>query len=59
MPDLSQGAQNREGHSVPLGIPLAALIAVLFLFASTFFPSGQKSFDVAAQRLNTEFPSHH
>jgi hypothetical protein len=44
---------------MPIGIPLAAVIAVLFLFGSTFFNSGQKSFDVAAARLSTELATHH
>ena len=40
MPDRSPNTQTREGqsdNSVPIGLPLAALIAVLFLFGSTFF----------------------
>ena len=62
MPDQSPSTQTREGQpdkSIPIGIPLAAVIAVLFLFGSTFFNSGQKSFDVAAPRLSTETPTHH
>ena len=61
MPDRSPRSETREGqsdNSVPIGIPLASLIAVLFLFGSTFFNSGQKSFDVAAPRLSTELPTH-
>jgi len=62
MPDRSPNTQTREGqsdNSVPIGIPLAAVIAVLFLFGSTFFNSGQQSFEVAAPRLSTESPTHH
>jgi hypothetical protein len=62
MPDQSPSTQTREGqpdNSIPIGIPLAAVIAVLFLFGSTFFNSGQKTFDVAAPRLGTETPTHH
>ena len=47
MPDRSPGSDIREGqsdNSVPVGIPLAAVIAILFLFGSSFFNSGQKSF---------------
>jgi hypothetical protein len=61
MPDRSPSTQTREGqHDIPLpiGIPLAAVIAVLFLFGSTLFNSGQKSFDVAP-RLSTELQAHH
>ena len=61
MPDRSPGLETREGqsdNSVPVGIPLAAVIAILFLFGSSFFNSGQKSFDVAAPRLSTELPTH-
>ena len=62
MPDRSPSAETREDesdNSVPIGIPLAAVIAVLFLFGSTFFNSGQNSFDVTAPRLTTESPTHH
>jgi hypothetical protein len=62
MPDRSLSTQTREDqsdNSVPIGIPLAAVIAVVFLFGSTFFSSGQKSFDVAAPRLSTESPTLH
>ena len=62
MPDRSprsgKPAKVNHDNSVPIGIPLAAVIAVLFLFGSTFFNSGQKSFDVAAPRLSTELPTH-
>ena len=61
MPDRSPGSDTREGqsgNSVPVGIPLAAVIATLFLFGSSFFNSGQKSFDVAAPRLSTELSTH-
>jgi hypothetical protein len=61
MPDQSHSAQTRDDHSdnaLPMGIPLAAVIAILFLFGSTFFNSPQKSFDVAAPRLSTELPTH-
>ena len=61
MPDQSPSTQTREGqpdNSIPIGIPLAAVIAVLFLFGSTLFNSGQKSFDVAP-RLSTELQAHH
>ena len=57
MPDQSQSAQERDAHSddtLPIGIPLTAVIAILFLFGSTLFNSTQKSFDVAAPRLSTE-----
>ena len=55
MPDRSPGSDTRQsGNSVPIGIPLAAVIAILFLFGSSFFNSGQKSFDMAAPRLSTE-----
>ena len=46
MPDRSPGSETREGqsgNSVPVGIPLAAVIAMLFLFGSSFFNSGQKT----------------
>ena len=62
MPDRSPNTQTREGQSdnyVPIGLPLAALIAVLFLFGSTFFNSGQQSFEAAAPRLSTELPTHY
>ena len=62
MPDRSPGSDIREGqsdNSVPVGIPLAAVIAILFLFGSSFFNSGQKGFDVAAPRLSVEAPTHH
>jgi hypothetical protein len=62
MPDRSPSTQTREGqhdNPLPIGIPLAAVIAVLFLFASTFFNSGQKSLDVAAPQLSTELQAHH
>jgi hypothetical protein len=62
MPDRSPSSQTHEGqhdNPMPIGIPLAAAIAVLFLFGSTFFNSGQKSFDVAAERLSSELPTHH
>jgi hypothetical protein len=62
MPDRSPNTQTREGqsdNSVPIGLPLAALIAVLFLFGSTFFNSGQQSFEAAAPRLSTELPTHY
>ena len=61
MPDRSPGSETREGQSddsVPVGSPLAAVIAILFLFGSSFFNSGEKSFDVAAPRLSTELPTH-
>ena len=60
MPDRSPpNIPTREGqsdNSVP--IPLAAVIAILFLFGSSFFNPGQKSFYVAAPRLSTELPTH-
>jgi len=62
MPDRSPSRQTPEGQHdkpMPIGIPLAAGIAVLFLFGSTFFNSGQKSFDVAAARLSTQLATHH
>ena len=62
MPYQSPSTQTREGqpgNSIPIGIPLAAVIAVLFLFGSTFFNSGQKSFDVATTWLSKEAPTHH
>ena len=62
MPDRSPSTETREGqsdNSIPIGIPLAAVIAVLFLFGSTFFNSGQKSEDVSAARLSTELPVHY
>ena len=62
MPDRSSSTQTREGqsdNSVPIGIPLAAVITVLFLFGSTFFNSAQESVDVAATRLSAELPTHH
>ena len=62
MPDRSPSTETREGqsdNSIPIGIPLAAVIAVLFLFGSTFFNSGQKSEDVSAARLSTELPGHY
>ena len=62
MPDQSPSTQTREDqpdNATPIGIPLAAVIAVLFLFGSTFFNSSQKSFDVAAPRLGAETPTHH
>jgi hypothetical protein len=43
MPDRSPSRQTHEGqheNPMPIGIPLAAVIAVLFLFGSTFFTSG-------------------
>ena len=61
MPDRSPSTQTREGqsdNSVPIGIPLAAVIAIVFLFGSTFFKSDHKSFDVAAPRLSTESPTN-
>ena len=60
MPNRSP-TQTREGqsdNSVPIGIPLEAVIAVLFLFGSTFFDSGE-SFDVGAPGLSTVSPTHH
>ena len=63
MPDRSPPSiPTREGqsdNSVPIGIPLAAVIAVLFLFGSTFFNSAQESVDVAVTRLSAEAPTHH
>ena len=62
MPDRSSSTQTREGqsdNSVPIGIPLAAVITVLFLFGSTFFNSAQESVDVAATRLSAELPTAH
>jgi hypothetical protein len=62
MPDRSPSAETREGqpdNSLPIGIPLAAVIAIVFLFGSTVFNSDHKSFDVAAPRLSTESPTHH
>jgi hypothetical protein len=62
VPERSPGTQTREGqhdNPLPIGIPLAAVIAVLFLFGSTFFNSGQKSFDVADPRLSPELQAHH
>ena len=61
MPDRSPRSGTREGqsdNSVPIGIPLAAVIATVFLFGSSFFSSGQKSVDVTAPRLSTELPTH-
>jgi hypothetical protein len=60
MPDQSP-SRIREGqsdNSVPIGIPLAAVIAVLFLFGSTLVNSVQKSLDVAAPQLSTESTHH-
>ena len=40
MPDRSPSAETREGqpdNSLPIGIPLAAVIAIVFLFGSTVF----------------------
>ena len=62
MPDRSSNTQTREGqsdNSVPIALPLAAVIAVFILFGSTFFNSGQKSFDVATTWLSKEAPTHH
>ena len=63
MPDRSRPSipirEGQSDNSVPIGIPLAALIAVLFLFGSTFFNSAQESVDVAATRLSAELPTHH
>jgi hypothetical protein len=59
MPDRSSSMQTREDqadNSVPIGIPLAAVIAILFLFGSSFLNSGQKIFDMAA--THTESPTH-
>ena len=61
MPDRFPASETREVQSdncLPVGIPLAAVVAILFLFGSSFFNSGQKSFDVAAPRLSTELPTH-
>ena len=62
MPDRSPPSipirEGQSDNSVPIGIPLAAVIAVLFLFGSSFFNPGQKSFDVAATRLSAELPTH-
>ena len=53
MPDpVSQTSERQSG--IPIGIPLAALIAIAFLFGSTLFNSAQKSFDVAGPPLSTE-----
>ena len=62
MPDRSLNMQTSEvqsDNSVPIGIPLAAVIAVLFLFGSTFFNASQQSFETAAPRLSTGSPTHH
>ena len=63
MPDRSRPSipirEGQSDNSVPIVIPLAALIAVLFLFGSTFFNSAQESVDVAATRLSAELPTHH
>ena len=61
MPDRFPASETREVPSdncLPVGIPLAAVVAILFLFGSSFFNSGQKSFDAAAPRLSTELPTH-
>jgi hypothetical protein len=53
MPDpVSQTSERQSG--LPIGIPLAALIAIAFLFGSTIFNSAQKSFDVAGPPRSTE-----
>ena len=56
---VSPPAKSQSDNSVPVGIPLAAVIAVLFLFGSTFFNSAQESVDVAVTRLSAEAPTHH
>ena len=57
MPDPS--SQTRERQAVPIGIPVAALIAIAFLFGSTFFNADRTSFDVAGPPLAMESSTHH
>ena len=61
-PDRAASTGSRKGQTnnrVLAGIALAAVIAVLLLFGSTFFNSAQESVDVAATRLSAELPTHH
>jgi hypothetical protein len=51
-----QTREDQADNSVPIGIPLAAVIAILFLFGSSFLNSGQKILDMAA--THTESPTH-
>jgi hypothetical protein len=54
MPDQPQTSERQSDNGMPIGIPLAALIAIAFLFGSNVFNSAQKSFDVAGTALKTE-----
>jgi hypothetical protein len=59
-PDRPASTGSREGqtnNSVLIGIALAAVIAVLLLFGSTFFNSDQKGVDVTATQPTTQSPT--
>lgn len=46
--------QGREGQSnVPIGIPLTAIIALIFLFGSSLFSPNEKGSDLIAT-----YPEH-
>ena len=48
MRDQSPDVESREDQSdLPIGIPLTAIIAVVFLFGSSFFNADQKSAKVS------------
>ena len=55
MRDQSPDVESREDQSeIPLGIPLTAIIAVVFLFRLSFFIADQKNSKVSA----TQAPEH-
>ena len=55
MRDQSPDVESRDDQSdTPIGIPLAAIIAVLFLFGSSFFSPNQKSSEVTVTQAEHE-----
>ena len=52
MRDQSPDVESRDDQAdIPIGIPLTAIIAVVFLFGSSFFSPNQKSSEVTVTQV--------